>query len=119
MIGAGLRTKLITIQELSEEPTAEGETKDTAIDLAKEGKFDEARETIKKAADAMAETHEVQTQMIRDEMSGKAWPVSLIMVHAQDHLNLALIMRDVAEEFLTVHEKLKALEARIECSPSH
>ena len=90
-----------------------------AIDLAKEGKFDEARETIKKAAEAMAETHEVQTQMIRDEMSGKAWPVSLIMVHAQDHLNLALIMRDVAEEFIIVHEKLKALEAQIGCSQSH
>ena len=90
-----------------------------ALDLAREGKFDEARAAIKNAVDAMIETHEVQTQMIRDEMSGKAWPVSLIMVHAQDHLNLALIMRDVAEEFIVVHEKLKALEAQIQCSPSH
>ena len=90
-----------------------------AIDLAKEGKFDAARESIKQAVEAMVDTHEVQTQMIRDEMSGKAWPVSLLMVHAQDHLNLALIMRDVAEEFIIVHEKLKALEAQIKCSPSH
>jgi len=81
-----------------------------AIDLAKEGKFDEARETIKKAADAMAETHEVQTQLIRDEMEGKGQAPSLIMVHAQDHLNLALVMRDVAEEFIALYERISRLE---------
>ena len=83
-----------------------------AIELAKEGKFDEAKDALKKASEAMVETHEVQTQMIRDEMTGKAWPVSLLMVHAQDHLNLALISRDIAEEFIIVHQKLKELEEK-------
>ena len=32
------------------------------------------------------------------------------MVHAQDHLNLALVMRDVAEEFIQIHQRLMRLE---------
>ncbi len=34
------------------------------------------------------------------------------MVHAQDHLNLALVMRDVAEEFILVHQRLMELEGK-------
>lgn len=45
-------------------------------------------------------------------MSGSGAPVSLLMVHAQDHLNLALVMRDVADEFLQVHQKLIELEGK-------
>ena len=81
-----------------------------AIDFARESRFDEAREAIKNAVDAMIETHDVQTELIRDEMEGKGDAVSLMMVHAQDHLNLALVMRDVAEEFITLYERISKLE---------
>jgi PTS system cellobiose-specific IIA component len=81
-----------------------------AIDCAKTGDFDKAREAINKAVSAMIETHDVQTQLIRDEMEGKGQPVSLLMAHAQDHLNLALIMRDVAEEFIGLYERISRLE---------
>ena len=83
-----------------------------AIALAKEGKFDEARKALAQADDGMVAAHETQTDLIREEMSGNGAPVSLLMVHAQDHLNLALVMRDVADEFLQVHEKLKELEEK-------
>ena len=81
-----------------------------AIDSAKEGRFEEARGCIKNAVDAMIQTHEIQTDLIRNEMTGSALPVSLLMVHAQDHLNLALIMRDIAEELIVVYERLNKLE---------
>ena len=83
-----------------------------AIECAREGQFDEARDALKSAVSAMVETHEVQTQLIRDEIEGKGEAVSLIMVHAQDHLNLALIMRDIAEEFITLYERVKKLEEK-------
>lgn len=81
-----------------------------AIELAKEGKFKEAREALSKADEGMIAAHDTQTDLIRAEMSGEGNPVSLLMVHAQDHLNLALIMRDVADEFIQVHEQLKELK---------
>ena len=81
-----------------------------AIELAKEGKFQKAREALTRADDSMVAAHETQTQLIRDEMSGESEGVSLLMVHAQDHLNLALVMRDVAEEFIQIHQRLMRLE---------
>jgi len=83
-----------------------------AIDSARSGEFGEARDLLTKAVDAMVETHEVQTDMIRDEMEGRGEAVSLLMVHAQDHLNLALIMRDLAEEFIILYERLSRLEVK-------
>jgi len=83
-----------------------------AIDCARSGDFDEARELVAKAVGAMVETHEIQTDLIRDEMEGRGDAVSLLMVHAQDHLNLALVMRDMAEEFITLYERLSGLEVK-------
>lgn len=83
-----------------------------AIELAKEGKFQEAREALTRADDSMVAAHETQTQLIREEMRGESEGVSLLMVHAQDHLNLALVMRDVAEEFILVHQRLMELEGK-------
>jgi len=83
-----------------------------AIDYAREGKFEEARAELQTAVDAMVETHEVQTQLIRDEMAGNESPVSLLMVHAQDHLNLALVTRDMAEEIISLYERITGLEEK-------
>ena len=81
-----------------------------AIQLAKEGNFQEAKEALHRADDSMVAAHETQTQLIREEMRGESEGVSLLMVHAQDHLNLALVMRDVAEEFIQIHQRLMKLE---------
>lgn len=83
-----------------------------AIGYAKEGRFDEAREALDHAGEGMVAAHETQTELIREEMSGNGKPVSLLMVHAQDHLNLALIMRDLAEEFILVHQRLQEMEGK-------
>lgn len=77
-----------------------------AISYAKEGNFSEARACIGKAREAMDETHDIQTQLIRDEMTGEKSELTLLMVHAQDHLNSALLMREMAEEFIDLYEKL-------------
>ena len=43
-----------------------------AIGLAKEGKFDDARAALERADDGMVAAHEIQTDLIREEMSGSA-----------------------------------------------
>lgn len=84
-----------------------------AIEAAREGRFEDARSSLKKASEAMVETHDIQTELIRAEMTGKGENISLLMVHAQDHLNLALIMRDMAEELIVVYERLHRLEEKL------
>lgn len=83
-----------------------------AIDAARSGNFEEARACLDKAVDGMVQTHDVQTDLIRDEMTGEGKAPTLLMVHAQDHLNLALIMRDIAEELINVYERLNRLEEK-------
>jgi PTS system cellobiose-specific IIA component len=83
-----------------------------AIAEAKEGDFEKARALLDEASATMVETHEVQTDLIRAEMAGNSEAVSLLMVHAQDHLTMAMLMRDIAEEFVNVYERLEALEGK-------
>ena len=59
------------------------------------------------ASDAAAnQAHKIQTQLIgADEGSGKL-PVTLILVHAQDHLMNAMLCRDLAEEMVMLRKEL-------------
>lgn len=77
-----------------------------AIIKAKEGKFAEAKELIEKAINAMVETHDIQVELIKGEMIGEKSEVTLLMIHAQDHLTTAMMMRDMASEFIEIYEKL-------------
>lgn len=77
-----------------------------AIMYAREGDFAKARECIVKAKEGLIGTHDIQTELIRTEMTGGRYELTLLMVHAQDHLNSALLMRDMAEEFISLYERL-------------
>lgn len=46
--------------------------------------------------------------MIQDEINGESTAVSLLMVHAQDHLMNAQTVKDLAEEFIyLIKENMK------------
>ena len=74
-----------------------------AMQFAREGKFEEASQCIKNAKDALRPTHEIQTQLIRSEMGGDRAEISLLMVHAQDHLMSAVLVRELAEEIINLY----------------
>ncbi len=78
-----------------------------AIESAKEGRFEEAEAQWQQAYDRMAEAHEVQMGMVRDEIEGKAADVNIIMVHAQDHLTMATMALDFAKEFMNLYRLQK------------
>lgn len=77
-----------------------------AIMHAKEGDFDKAHACMEKAKEAMVSTHDVQTELIRGEMMGERSEVTLLMVHAQDHLTFAMLLRNMASEFVELYEKI-------------
>jgi Phosphotransferase system cellobiose-specific component IIA len=80
-----------------------------AIYHAKEGRFQEARECLEKAGKALVEVHEVQTDLIRGEITGeKKTEITLLMVHAQDHIMSAVTIRELATELVNVHEKINS-----------
>lgn len=80
-----------------------------AIRCAREQQdFAQAQELIHQAQQALSSAHHVQTRLIEmDEGSGKI-PVHLVMVHAQDHLMNAIMLMELGQEIIALHQKIAA-----------
>jgi len=79
-----------------------------AIQSARKQAWEEADQQLAASQQAAREAHKVQTQLIGlDEGSGKI-PITLIMVHAQDHLMTAILCRDLAEEMVMLRKEMYA-----------
>jgi cellobiose PTS system EIIA component len=78
-----------------------------AIAAAKRGDIVEARAKLQEAAEALNEAHHVQTSLIQSEIRGEKVEISLLMVHAQDHLMNSITMKDLATEFVDLYENIR------------
>ncbi len=77
-----------------------------AMNAAKAGRMDEAEDLMKQCGDALNEAHNAQTDMIQAEIRGEGVAVKLLMVHAQDHLMDALVVKDLAREIIDLYKKI-------------
>jgi PTS system cellobiose-specific IIA component len=77
-----------------------------SIQYAKAGDMEKAEESLQQAKEAVNEAHHAQTEMIQAEIRGEKAPLSLLMVHAQDHLMTSLVVIDLAQEFIDVYKKI-------------
>lgn len=75
-----------------------------AIAKAKIGEFSAAREKLEEASEEIRKAHHIQTTLIQNEIKGKPNEISLLMIHAQDHLMNALTLRDLASEIVDLYE---------------
>ncbi|MCL1694993.1 MULTISPECIES: PTS lactose/cellobiose transporter subunit IIA [unclassified Lysinibacillus] len=78
-----------------------------AIQLAKKGQIQEAKEKIQLANDALIEAHHSQTALLSQEARGEKVEVSMLLIHAQDHLMNAITFRDLATEMIELYERIK------------
>jgi len=81
-----------------------------AIGFAKKYHFTEARAKIVEAEKEFTEAHHVQTRLIQDEASGKVNEISVILIHAQDHLMTAMTVKELANEMIDMYEKMQKIE---------
>ena len=80
-----------------------------AIQKAKKSLFEEAHEKLKAADEALVLAHKSQTEMLTQEAQGEKIELSLLMVHAQDHLMTSLTFIDLAKEVVAVYERLNQM----------
>lgn len=76
------------------------------IDAARKKNFTEARSKLDKANSALNEAHNSQSSMLTKEASGDHIPLTLLMVHSQDHLMTAITYIDLAKELVAVYERI-------------
>ncbi|WP_201330875.1 PTS lactose/cellobiose transporter subunit IIA [Lactobacillus nasalidis] len=77
-----------------------------AIDAAHEGDFEKAHGKLKEANNALVDAHNSQTSMLTKEASGEHIQLTLLVVHSQDHLMTAITYIDLANELVSVYEKM-------------
>ncbi|AQS03325.1 PTS lactose/cellobiose transporter subunit IIA [Clostridium beijerinckii] len=78
-----------------------------AIKAARKGDIEFAKEKIKEANEALNKAHNFQTSLIQKEAAGEEVGLSLLMVHAQDHLMNAMTVRDLAKEMISMYEEFR------------
>ena len=78
-----------------------------ALRSAKLGQFAEADDLLRQATEAANAAHAVQTRLIEAEQGEGKIPVTLVLVHAQDHLMTSMLARELISELIELHEKLQ------------
>lgn len=77
-----------------------------ALKRARAYQFYEAKMLIKEANESLNIAHKAQTKLIQNELNGKTQDVTLLMLHAQDHLMSAITIKDMACEMVAFVEEI-------------
>lgn len=99
-----LEENLIEIISLS------GEVKKKFLKAVKHAKNDEPEEAeniFNDADDQLIKAHLKQTELINKEAGGEKLESSLLLTHAQDHLMTAILLKDMAKEFMDLYQRLE------------
>ncbi|MBC8586874.1 PTS lactose/cellobiose transporter subunit IIA [Paratissierella segnis] len=85
-----------------------------ALAMAKKGEFEKADALIKDAQNELYETHNIQNSMIQKEASGEKLELSLLLMHAEDHLMTAILAKDLIEEMIEIYRENKKYKEAVE-----
>lgn len=81
-----------------------------AIDAASEGNFEKAEKFLEEAEIRLIKAHSLQLQMIKEEAEGNHVDVNIILIHAQDHLTMAMLTKERAEEAIRLYKMILQLK---------
>lgn len=77
-----------------------------ALAKAKKQEQEQARELLQQAKDCLNRAHLTQTQLIEaDQGEGKV-KMTLVMVHAQDHLMTTILAHELTNEMVSMYENM-------------
>jgi len=77
-----------------------------AIEAAREGDFTAAEQAMEEAKTELHKAHQCQTDLIQSEARGEATTLSILLIHAQDHLAMAMTATEQAAEWLYLYKKI-------------
>lgn len=76
-----------------------------ALDIAKKGDAVTAASRLLEGDELLRTAHQAHMDVITQEANGHTPPFSLLLVHAEDQINTAEIMRILVTELLELHTK--------------
>lgn len=81
-----------------------------AIEAAHHGDFKGADDKLKTATETLNAAHNTQTTMLTREAQGKPTELTLLTVHAQDHLMTAITYVDLAKEIIRLYRQIASTQ---------
>jgi cellobiose PTS system EIIA component len=87
-----------------------------ALRAAQAGDFAAAADSLARAEAEVGDAHRVQADLIQKEARGEKTEVSLLMVHAQDHLMTAISEKNLIENMIGMHKTLQDLTRKLEAA---
>lgn len=82
-----------------------------AIEEAENYEFEQAEHHIEVGVKSLTKAHKKQTELLQEEVNGKSSEYSLLMVHAQDHLMNAILLKELTKSMKKLNEKVCKLES--------
>lgn len=79
-----------------------------AIQEAKAGNIEKARELVKEGENVFVEGHKAHAGLIQQEASGEKVDVQLLLLHAEDQLMSAEAFKIIANEFIDLYERINS-----------
>ena len=83
-----------------------------AISKAKEGNIEEARKLLKESKVEVNKAHRCQIELIQQEACANKTDVSLVLIHAQDHLMNTINYQMLADKIIDIHKIFQMLESK-------
>lgn len=75
----------------------------SAIEDARNGRFEEASKKIIEAEDAIKQAHIAQTEIMQNEISGAKYELCILFIHAQDTLMTIKSELSMAKEMIELY----------------
>ena len=103
------KLELIVFDILNSAGTAKGLAYE-ALAEAEKVNYEEADKLLKEADKSLLEAHNIQTEIIQSEASGDNMEVTVLFVHAQDHLMTAVEAKSLIECMIKMYKRIEKLE---------
>ena len=75
-----------------------------ALEEAKKGNFEQAKEFVKQSEEASKNAHKAQMDLLVAQANGDIGAVDVLLVHAQDHLMTTLLAQELIKELIRLYE---------------
>lgn len=87
-----------------------------ALAAAKAGDFAKAAGHMSRAEEEVGVAHRAQADVIQREAAGEKQEISLLFVHAQDHLMTAIAEKSLIGHMIDMEKTIRDLATRLEAS---
>lgn len=84
-----------------------------AIEYAREGMFAMAEDKLKEAQEELNVAHRLQYDILHRNVVGTQEMADVLLMHANDHVNAAIITYDLSSEFINLYEMVADLKKQV------